>query len=81
MTPATRYETITAGPASAMPCPVPRNSPAPIAEPRPIMVRCRALSPVPRLAVRSSGCAGPVGDCLEDGELAGSGRAASPRDA
>ena len=35
----------TAGPAAAMPTPVPRKSPAPIAEPSPIMVRWRVFSP------------------------------------
>ena len=45
MNPAMTYAISTAGPAAAIPTPVPRNRPAPMAEPRPIMVRWRVFSP------------------------------------
>src|SRR6478735_4135950 len=41
--PATRYETSTAGPAAWTPAPDPRNSPAPMALPNPIMVSWRGF--------------------------------------
>ncbi len=46
--PATRYDTRTAGPAACTPTPEPRNSPAPMALPRPIMISWRGLSECPR---------------------------------
>src|SRR6478752_5811739 len=44
-TPVTAYTPISAGPASEMPRPAPRNSPTPMAPPTAIILTCRFFSP------------------------------------
>ena len=55
--PATRYDTSTAGPAACTPTPEPRNRPAPIALPSPIMISCRGLRACPSCAGKASAAA------------------------
>jgi hypothetical protein len=51
----------TAGPAACTPTPEPRNRPAPIALPRPIMISWRGLSAWPSWVVDGSGAMGLAG--------------------